>query len=122
MVCFRCTVVNTLYKGDIQDGDDDNNNNHNNNNNESWTTSSEVLVTKCFRAGNLFPFQSGFCSVWTLADQHTAQCMLQTCIIKGNVHINYNNRTTQLLSSVCFEFFPTCLRLYSYSFFLLFLL
>ena len=27
MVCFRCTMVNTLNKGDTKDDDDDNNNN-----------------------------------------------------------------------------------------------
>jgi hypothetical protein len=127
MVCFRRTIVNTLHKGDVQDDDyendddddDDDDDDNNNNNKEPLITSSEVLVMKYFRVAIFSPpFQSGFCAVRTLAYQHTAQCMLQTCIIKGNMHINYQNRTTQLLSSVCFGFFPSCLRLYSYPTFL----
>jgi hypothetical protein len=34
MVCLRNISVNTLHKGDTEDGDDDDNNNNNSNNNK----------------------------------------------------------------------------------------
>jgi hypothetical protein len=32
MVCFTYTIVNTMHKGDNEDGDNNNNNNNNNSN------------------------------------------------------------------------------------------
>jgi hypothetical protein len=37
MVCLGNICVNTLHKGDSDDGDDDNNNNNNNNNTKYLT-------------------------------------------------------------------------------------
>ena len=107
MVCFRYTDVNTLHKGDEDDDDD-------NNNNKPRTTSSEMFATKSFGVDNLFPFQTGCCAVRTHCTVRAADMVHQ----RQHAHILPKNRTTQLLSSVCFEFFPFCLLLYSYTFFL----